>query len=69
RMREEAWREYAALPRFRRREERPWAWRIRPWRPALIALAVVVAGALAATVALRAAGTAAPAREQVDLER
>ncbi len=69
RLREEAWREYAALPRFRRREERPWAWRIRPWRPVLVALAVVLAGALAATAALRASGPAAPARGPVDLER
>ncbi len=43
RVRREAWREYVALPRFRRAEERPWAWRINPWRPAMIALAVLVA--------------------------
>jgi tetratricopeptide (TPR) repeat protein len=55
RLREEAWREYAAMPRFRRREERPFAWRIRPWRPALVALAVAVAAALAARVAIDAA--------------
>ncbi len=42
-LREEAWREYVQQPRFRRREERRWAWRIKPWRPALIALAVLVA--------------------------
>lgn len=60
RVREEAWREYAALPRFRRREERPWAWRVRPWRPALVALAVLAAGALAATAAVRVAAEPAP---------
>lgn len=47
RLREEAWREYAQQPRFRRREDRRWAWRIRPWRPALVALAVLLALLLA----------------------
>lgn len=42
RLRDEAWHEYAQMPRFRRREERPWAWRIKPWRPALIAVAVLL---------------------------
>lgn len=42
RTRDEAWREYAALPRFHRRHERPFAWRLRPWRPLSVALAVVV---------------------------
>jgi len=65
RIREEAWREYAAMPRFRRREERPFAWRIRPWRPALVALAVVAAAALAAGVALDAA-QAPPPRGDVE---
>jgi len=46
RVREEAWREYAALPRFRRQDERPYAWRIRPWRPALVAVVVALAAAL-----------------------
>jgi tetratricopeptide (TPR) repeat protein len=42
-LREEAWREYVQQPRFRRREERRWAWRIKPWRPALVAVAAIVA--------------------------
>ncbi|HET8542789.1 MAG TPA: hypothetical protein VFL83_23145 [Anaeromyxobacter sp.] len=46
RARDEAWREYVALPRFRRAQERPFAWRIRPWRPALVAAAVVLVAAL-----------------------
>ncbi len=46
RARDEAWREYAALPRFRRQHERPFAWRIRPWRPALVAAAVAIAALL-----------------------
>jgi hypothetical protein len=46
RAREEGWREYTALPRFRRRQERPFAWRLRPSRPALVAVAVVVGLAL-----------------------
>jgi tetratricopeptide (TPR) repeat protein len=44
RTREEAWREYASLPRFHRRQERPFAWRVKPWRPALVAAAVLGAG-------------------------
>jgi tetratricopeptide (TPR) repeat protein len=46
RARDEAWREFAALPRFRRSHERPYAWRIRPWRPALVAAVVLVVAAL-----------------------
>ncbi len=46
RVREEAWHEYAALPRFRRQHERPYAWRLRPWRPALVAVMVALATAL-----------------------
>src|SRR5512133_1163033 len=41
--RDDAWSEYAQMPRFRRREDRRWAWRIRPWRPALVALLVLLA--------------------------
>jgi tetratricopeptide (TPR) repeat protein len=43
RLHEDAWHEYALQPRFRRREDRRWAWRIRPWRPALVALAILIA--------------------------
>jgi tetratricopeptide (TPR) repeat protein len=32
-MRDEAWKEYVAAPRFQRRRERMWAWRARPSRP------------------------------------
>jgi len=46
RVRDDAWREYTALPRFRRQRERPYAWRLRPWRPALVAAMVVVVVAL-----------------------
>jgi uncharacterized protein (TIGR02996 family) len=42
RRRDEAWAEYAALPRFQRRAQRGYAWRLRPWRPALVALGLVV---------------------------
>jgi hypothetical protein len=41
-MREEAWNEYASAPRFRRRVERPWAWRARPSRPITYALIAVL---------------------------
>jgi predicted Zn-dependent protease len=43
RVREEGWREYVQQPRFRRRADRPWAWRLRPWRPALVGLAALLA--------------------------
>ncbi len=41
--RAEGWREYAALPRFRRRHERAFAWRLRPSRPVLVAAVAVIA--------------------------
>jgi tetratricopeptide (TPR) repeat protein len=41
-VRDQAWAEYAALPRFHRRHERPFAWRMKPWRPAAVALVVLV---------------------------
>jgi len=52
RARDEAWAEYAQQPRFRRREDRRWAWRIRPWRPALVAVAVLLVLLLVARAAL-----------------
>jgi tetratricopeptide (TPR) repeat protein len=54
RMRLEGWREYKTLPRFRRREERGFAMRLRPARAALViglALAAIVAVVLAAASA------------------
>jgi hypothetical protein len=39
-VREEAWRDYRMLPRFHRKHERLFAWRIKPWRPAAVALAI-----------------------------
>lgn len=59
--RAEAWREYVAMPRFKRADERPWAWRIKPWRPAIIAGVVLAVGlALAFTVAGAPAPPASP---------
>ncbi len=52
--RDEGWREYVALPRFRRQHERAFAWRLRPWRPALVAVAVALAAALLAWAILPA---------------
>ena len=43
-LRKQAWVEYASSPRFVQRQERWWAWRLQPWRPALL---VVAAAALA----------------------
>ncbi|HEY8206479.1 MAG TPA: hypothetical protein VIG99_03290 [Myxococcaceae bacterium] len=42
-MRVEAWREYVGAPAFHRRAERFWAWRAKPSRPALYAVAAVAA--------------------------
>ena len=44
RWRREAWKEYASAPAFLQRQERSWAWRIRPWRPILLALLVGALG-------------------------
>jgi tetratricopeptide (TPR) repeat protein len=66
RLREEAWREYVALPRFRRPEERPFAWRIRPWRP--IAIAAAVALAIALLVAAAAGTTEPPRRRAAEMQ-
>lgn len=49
RLRDEAWREYLSLPRFHRRQERPYAWRARPSRPLAIGLGVAVAILLVAS--------------------
>lgn len=50
RVREEGWREYRSLPRFRRRAERAFAARLKPARAALV-LAAAAAAALAVVVA------------------
>ncbi|MET0405422.1 MAG: tetratricopeptide repeat protein [Cystobacter sp.] len=49
-VREEAWTEYVAAPRFQRRRERLWAWRARPSRP--LAYGVALALVLGLTVSL-----------------
>jgi len=64
RARDEAWREYAALPRFHRRRERPFAWRIRPWRPLAVAVGLALAGALLARTILPRLPP--PAEQQVE---
>jgi hypothetical protein len=62
RVRDEAWREYATLPRFHRRHERPFAWRIRPWRPAAAVILALLLAALAARVAMPVIEAGARAR-------
>ena len=52
RVRREAWREYATLPRFHRRHERPFAWRLEPWRPAVVLAAVLLTAIIASYWAL-----------------
>jgi len=51
RRRQEAWAEYACLPRFQRRQQRLFAWRSKPMRPVALALAGLLAAALAFWVA------------------
>jgi len=41
-MRDQAWTEYVAAPRFQRRRERKWAWRARPSRPLMYAAALAL---------------------------
>jgi hypothetical protein len=65
RVRDDAWREYLALPRFQRRRERPFAWRLRPWRPALYAVLAAVA---AVAVARFVAPMVLPPRAAADAE-
>jgi predicted Zn-dependent protease len=65
RARDEAWREYVALPRFRRQHERPFAWRIRPWRPAIAAVAVAIVAILVLRAVVPAFRDAGPAGGRV----
>src|SRR5512142_1874166 len=64
RARDEAWREYVALPRFRRHQERPFAWRIRPWRPAIVAIAVAIVAVVVLRAIVPALSDARPAGER-----
>ncbi len=41
--RAQAWADYQTLPRFHRKHERRFAWRLKPWRPLLVGLAIVAA--------------------------
>jgi tetratricopeptide (TPR) repeat protein len=66
RTRQAAWREYVALPRFRRPEERLWAWRARPSRPIAIGLAVLVAVAVALAVVASAPSPHPRSRARVE---
>jgi len=45
-MREKAWKEYVAAPRFQRNVERYWAWRAKPSRPATYAAVALALGLL-----------------------
>jgi hypothetical protein len=52
-VRDAGWAEYAAAPVFQKRKERLWAWRIKPWRPALYAMLAVVGGLIAGQALLQ----------------
>lgn len=56
-MRDQAWDEYVAAPRFQRRQERWWAWRARPSRPLLYAAVAVMAVVLFARFVAPALGS------------
>lgn len=58
-VREEAWREYVAAPRFQRNTERSWAWRAKPSRPLTYAAIGLLLAALVARFAAPALGEAA----------
>ncbi len=64
RVRDEAWREFRGQPRFRRRFDRRFAWRMRPLRGAAVmagVVAAIAAGALAVAAAAVAWTSAPPA--------
>lgn len=54
RVRAEGWREYTHLPRFQRRHERRFAWRLRPWRPIATAAVLIAAAVLGLALLSRA---------------
>jgi len=56
-MRRQAWADYRSAPRFIRRQERAWAWRLQPWRPIALVLAAAL---LAFAISQAAAGSSAP---------
>jgi tetratricopeptide (TPR) repeat protein len=58
-MRDDAWKEYVAAPRFQRRKERWWAWRARPSRPLLYFALVLLALGTCVKMAQRARTQAA----------
>lgn len=51
RLRKDAWSDFAAAPRFRRRQERLWAYRANPARAGLMAAALLVSTAVVLVVA------------------
>jgi tetratricopeptide (TPR) repeat protein len=58
--REDGWRDYQTLPRFQRRHERRFAWRLKPWRPLLVAAAVAAGLLLLASVCRGSSGFGPP---------
>ena len=60
-MRKAAIEDYSAAPRFIRKQERLWAWRLQPWRPVVVVFVAVVA-LLVLSTAWRAVAEATPTR-------
>jgi hypothetical protein len=69
RLREEAWEDYKAAPSFRRREERLWAWRARPERPAMYAAAAALVALVATQLFLPEVRRYAEEQERVEEAR
>ena len=60
-LRKEAIEDYSAAPRFIRKQERLWAWRLQPWRPVVV-MFVAVMVLLILSSAWRAVAEVTPAR-------
>jgi tetratricopeptide (TPR) repeat protein len=67
-MRDQAWSEYVAAPGFQRRRERLWAWRARPSRPLMYAIAVVLVLFVLGQLVLPAMHEAAPDGSDYDYD-
>lgn len=55
-LKDQAWDEFVAAPRFMRRKERLWAWRARPSRPLIYAVMVIASVWFVVTFVLPAVG-------------
>ena len=61
-----AWHDYATAPAFIQRQERLWAWRIKPWRPVVLALAAIAAVLVLGRMVQSYGASQAQARQDFD---